>query len=149
MKQFAFQFASLQKLRHNQRDLCRQLLAEVLRRDEELVERRRRAEAERAAQLEELQRSEAGPAVVNVDGSVSRRVYAGQLIGDIARIEHERALLSQQIELCRQALLRADQSLKTLDKLADRRRAEFVYEEERREARDLEENWRAMQLSQN
>lgn len=147
MKHFAFKFASLLKLRHNQRDLCRQLLADVMRRDEELVLRRERTASERAAQLAEVKQAESGRGAIDVDGSVSRRIYAGQLSGDISAIEQERDLVRQQVELCRQALVRADQAVKTLEKLSDRQYAEFTYEEERRESRELEENWRAMRLS--
>ena len=43
MKRFQFKFDPLLRLRKNQRDVCQQLLAGVLRHDSELVAQRRDA----------------------------------------------------------------------------------------------------------
>lgn len=143
MKKFKFKFESLMKVRVNERDLRRQLLSELQRRDAELVAALKQVEAERHTQLEDMRRLVA-PGQVDVDGSAARRYYAGQLIGDLGGIERSRALLSAQIEHCRRALVKADQGVKALEKLADKARAELSLDQERRTARELEEAWRAL-----
>src|SRR6516225_1333952 len=118
MKRFAFKLDSLLKLRSSQRDRCQQMLAEALRRDDELVHARKQTETDRLLQINEL-RSLCGGGDLNVDASVLRRSYAGQLSGDISHIEAQRTILAGQIEFCRQALIRADQAVKSLEKLAE------------------------------
>lgn len=148
MKKFAFKLDPLLKVRRNHRDLCRQLLADVLRHDSELAARRAETDAERLTQIEELRSLGSDAAGLDVDASVSRRAYAGHLSGDIGRIDSERAAIAGQIELCRQALVRADQAVKSLEKLAEKERAEFVYVNERREEREREETWRAIRAGE-
>lgn len=138
MKAFAYKFEPVLKLRRNQRDLCRQLLADALRRDDELLLARGRVVADRHVQLDEIREKGRG-GDVDIDGSASRRFYAGQLIGDIGRIERQRALAAQQIALCRQHLLKADQAVKVLEKLEEKQRSDFQFEQERRAARELDE----------
>ena len=144
MKKFTFKLDPLLKLRTNQRDRCQQLLAEVLRRDDELVHQRTQTETDRRTQIDELRSLGGGSGGVNVDASVSRRSYAGQLSGNIGHIEAERTTLSRQIELCRQAVIRADQAVKSLEKLAERQRIEFVFAQQGVESRELEQTWQAV-----
>lgn len=143
MKKFAFKLDPLLKLRTNQRDQCQQMLAGVLRRDDELVHRRNEAERDRRTQIDELRRLGGGGGV-NIDASVSRRSYAGQLSGNIGNIEAERTALKRQIDLCRQALIRADQAVKSLEKLAEQQQTEFVFTQHGIEARELEQTWQAV-----
>ncbi len=143
MKKFAFQFEPILKLRKNQRELCQQLLAEILRRDAELRARRGAVEQERAAQLDEVRRL-LGGGRVNIDASTARRFYANNLIGELVLLERNQALLVQQIKVCRQSLIRADQAVQALEKLAEKQRAELEFDQERRAARELEETWQAV-----
>ena len=143
MKKFAFKLDPLLKLRANQRDLCQQLLADVLRRDDELVYQRSETEKDRRTQIDEL-RSLGGGGGVNVDASVSRQSYVGQLSGSIGHIEAERTTLRPQIDQCRQALMRADQAVKSLEKLSEQQRTEFIFTQERVESRELEQTWQAI-----
>jgi len=143
MKKFAFKLDPLLKLRTNQRDKCQQLLADVLRRDDDLVHRQSETERDRRTQIDELRDLTSAGAELNVDASVSRRSYAGHLSGHIGTIEAERAALRRQIDLCRQALIRADQAVKSLEKLADHQRSEFVFIQQSVEARELEQTWQA------
>jgi flagellar export protein FliJ len=144
VKKFTFKFDPLLKLRKNQRDICRQLLADVLGHDAELVARRREVEAERLVQIEELRTLSSGGNEVNIDASTSRRHYTVQLSGNLGDIDARRAALAGQIVLCRQALVRADQAVQSLEKLAGKQQAEFTYHQERVEARALEETWQAI-----
>jgi len=145
MPRFVFRLDPLLRLRRNQRDHCRQLLAEIVRRDDELQGQRRQIELQRITQFDEIRHVSAqGP--VNVDGALSRRQYLGQLVFDIAQIERNRALLQQQMQLCRQALIKADQGVKVLEKLAEKQHQEFRFQQDQREARDVEETWQAMHM---
>lgn len=144
MKKFAFKLDSLLKLRVNQRDQCQRLLADVLRRDDELVLKRSETEKDRRNQIDELRHLGSAGCDVNVDASVLRRSYAGQLSGHIGMIETERKALRRQIDLCRQALIRADQAVKSLEKLAENQRSEFVFTQQSVEARELEQTWQAV-----
>jgi|GEM_PF-796250 len=145
MKKYKFKLDPLLRLRTNQRDKCQQLLAEVLRRDDELLHRRSETEKDRRMQIDELRDLGSAGAELNVDASVSRRSYAGHLAGHIGSIEAERAALRRQIDLCRQALVRADQAVKSLEKLAEQQRSEFVFHQQAIEARELEQTWQAVQ----
>jgi flagellar export protein FliJ len=139
---FLFKFAPLLKYRRHQRDLCRQLLAEVMAEDQRLIERRQQVEAARTLQLGEM-RELLGVGTVDIDRSAARRFHAGQLVGDMRRLEAERQLVAQQLARCREALVQADQRVKALEKLAEKQAAEFAQDQERRTARDLEESWLA------
>lgn len=138
MKKFAFKLAALLKLRERHRDLCRQLLAQALRRDEELLALRKQTESARATQFDEI-RELTDTGEIDVDGASTRRFYAGQLIGDIGGIERQRMLVAQQIEVCRQKLILADQAVKALEKLQEKQFADFRFAQEQRDARELEE----------
>lgn len=141
MKKFTFKLESLLRLRRNQRDLCHQLLAEVMRREEELLAARQHVETDRRMQLAEMQEL-TSEGDVNVEGVTTRRYYAGQLIGDIGSIERQRQIVAQQLVLCRRRLMQADQAVKMLEKLSDKQLSEFQSEQERRDARELDECWR-------
>jgi flagellar export protein FliJ len=144
VKKFKFKLESLLKLRKNQRDQRRQALAEVLRRDDELVADRRQTEAERAVQIRELRELASEGADLDVDASTTRRYYAVQLSGRLGDIDGQRTTLAGRIDECRQALVRADQAVKSLEKLAEKQAAEFVGRHERLEARLVEEAWQAI-----
>lgn len=147
MKTFVFQFEALLKVRRHQRDICRQRLADALIRDSDLMARRGRTEAERHFQFEELRALEGGGKNIEVGSSASRRLYAGQLSSDIGRIDSERAGVARELDLCRAALVRADQSVKSLEKLAERQSAEFARNRERSEVRDQDQTWQAIKAS--
>jgi flagellar export protein FliJ len=148
VKKFSFKLNPLLKLRQNQRDMCRQLLADVLRHDDDLVARRRQTENERSTQIEELRALGSGDRDLDVDATSARRFYAGQLSGDLGEIDGQRVVLAGQIDLCRQALVRADQAVKSLERLAEKQQEEFVLHEERRETRVLEETWQALKAGE-
>ena len=141
MKKFAFKLAALLKLRERHRDLCLQLLAQAMRRDEELLALRKQAETDRASQFDEI-RDLTDVGEVDVDGAATRRFYAGQLIGDIGGIERQRTLVAHQIAACRQKLILADQGVKALEKLQEKQLADFRFVQDRREERELEECFR-------
>ena len=143
MRKFTFQFESLLKYRRNQRDLCRQLLAKVLADDDRLAAQKKTLVQNRNDLLDELRNlSQAGE--IDVSRSASRRYYAGQLLGDIRLVERNQQLVLEQLQLCQQVLTKADQEVKVLEKLEERRRAEFLYEQERRTTHEVEDVWLAV-----
>src|SRR5262245_25440740 len=144
MKKFKFKLDSLLKLRRNQRDVRRQALADVLRRDAELVADRRQTQAERDVQIRELRALAGAGSDIDVDASTARRYYAAQLSGRMGDIDARRTSLARRIDDCREALVRADQAVKSLEKLAEKQAVAFVGRQERLEARLLEEAWQAL-----
>jgi flagellar export protein FliJ len=149
VKKFSFQFETLLSLRKNQRDVCRQRLADVLGRDDELAARRRAVEAERRTQIDELRTLSTGGNEMDIDASTARRDFAVQLTANLDEIDARRAELAGEICLCRQNLVRADQAVRTLEKLAEKQQAEFLYQQERIAARALEETWQAIHAGEN
>jgi flagellar protein FliJ len=142
VKGFRFKLQSLLNIRRNRRDQCRQVLAEVLAHDDQLVARKTQYEQQRINQLGELRRlTSSGD--LNVDASASRRYFAGQLTGWMLQVDQQRAIIAEQLELCRRALVQADQEVKALENLEEKQRAEYVYLQEQREQRELEDSWSA------
>ena len=148
MKKFRFQLETLLKLRRSDRDRCRQALADVLRQDDDVSAQRAWTEAERRKQIDELRVLGSGGAEVNVDASAARRHYAVQLSGRLGELDVRRAALSREIDQRRHALVRADQLVRTLENLAERREAEFILSQERLEGRELEQAWQAIRATE-
>jgi flagellar export protein FliJ len=149
MKQFQFRLESVLRLRRSECDVRRQALAQVVNQDQQLEVTRHETQAAWLAQIDELRQREAGGRDVDVDASVSRRSYVAQLSRELADIDSRRLDLSRQIDLCRQELLRADQAVKSLETLAEQQFAEFRQQQERIEARELEQAWLARNAVQN
>jgi len=140
MRRFSFQFASLLNIRKGRRNLCLQFLAQILDSERELAMQKRRLEQTRRQQLEQL-RSLLVSGKVDIDGASARRFYAGRLTAEIAAVERNQDVVAEQQTICRQALSRTDRDVKILEKLEEKHRAAFLYEEERRTARELEDAW--------
>ena len=147
MPNSTFRFQSLLDYRKNRRDLCRQLLAELIADDAKLDQERRKLDQNRAEQLQQL-RAFGERGSVDIDRSSARRYYAGQLVRNIHSIDDNRTLLSQQLDLCRQALTKADQDVKVLEKIAEKQLAEFQYEQQRRTEREMNETWLAAHVGE-
>lgn len=142
MSRFQFKLQTLLDIRRGNRDQYRQILAQVLSRDAELVEERKRLEQHRTDQLGELrQLNDAGE--LDVDASAARRFFAGQLTGSMANVDHQRGVVAEQLEMCRKALIEADRAVKALENLEEKQLSEFRYHEERRTQRELEDGWSA------
>lgn len=142
MSGFHFKLQSLLNIRRNRRDQCRQVLAQILARDEQLVARKTQYEQQRLNQLAELRRLNSTEDF-NVDASASRRYFASQLTGWMGQIDQQRIMVAEQLELCRRALVQADQEVKTLENLEEKQRAEYLYGQERRAQQELEDGWSA------
>jgi flagellar FliJ protein len=144
---FVFALRPLLEFRRHRRNLCRQLLAQVLSDEAALLAERQTALASRERQFAEI-RGMSRRGRVSIEGTISRRYHTGQLLGQVRLIEEKRRLVGQQLQLCRDALVRADTDVKALERLEDRQRAEFEYRAERRNQFDREDAWMARRLQE-
>jgi hypothetical protein len=142
---FVFALRSLLEFRRHRRDLCRQILAQVLADEAALVTEKQNALASRERQFAEI-RELSRRGRVSVEGAISRRYHSGQLLGHVRMIEDRRRLVGQQLQLCREALVKADTEVKVLERLEERQRAEFEYHAERRSQFEREDAWMARKL---
>jgi flagellar export protein FliJ len=97
--------------------------------------------------LDEL-RKLAATGTVDVDRTISRRYYAARLAGEIHALNRTRSLVARQLEHCRLTLAHAEREVQVLEKLEDKHRAAFEYEQNRREARELDETWVAAHIGE-
>ncbi len=142
MARFVFRLAALLKYRESLRDRCRQALAQLLQQDAALAHEQQRITDERQHQLNEMQ-TEQFLERIAIDKLASRRYHSGQLSAEIQRVVMQRQEVAKQLSLCRQALVKADQGVKVLEKLSERQLTEYLQAEDRKEARALEEAWSA------
>ena len=145
MSKFRFRLESLQKFRENQRDLCRQALAQALAREAELSLQQADVERERETTLAELRAINDGDKLA-IDRATARRYHAGQLSYRLRQLDQQRQQLAGVVAQCRQLLVQADQGVKVLEKLCGKQRVEFEAELERQAAREREDNWQAARL---
>jgi flagellar export protein FliJ len=137
---FVFSLAALLKYRKNRRDHCQRLLAQILADDASLSAQRQRLIAQRERQFEEI-RGLSRKGHVTVDGAASRRYHSVQLLANVRGVDERRQLVAKQLQLCRQALTKADAEVKVLERLEEKQRAAFVYRAERRAQHEREDAW--------
>lgn len=143
MARFQFRLAALQKYRESLRDQCRQILAQWLQREAAVIAEEQRLTEERAQQLAEMREAQQAGKPLQVDHVAARRFRAGQITSELAAVAEQRQELAKQLDLCRQALIKADQGVKVLDRLSEKQLAEFLETEEKQAAREREEIWQA------
>ena len=144
---FVFALRPLLEFRRHRRNLCRQLLAQVLSDEAALLTERQTALASRERQFAEI-RGMSRRGRVSIEGAISRRYHTGQLLGQVRLIEEKRRLVGQQLQLCRDALVKVDTDVKALERLEDRQRAEFEYRAERRNQFEREDAWMARRIQE-
>jgi len=144
---FVFPLRSLLELRRHRRNLCRQLLAQVLADEAALLAQRQSALVSRERQFQEI-RGLSRHGRVRIEGAISRRYHSGQLLAQVRTIQEKRRLVAQQLQLCREALVKADTEVKALERLEERRRAEYEYHADRRSQFEREEAWMARKLQE-
>lgn len=146
MPAFVFKFESVLRVRRHRRDQCRRMLADLLADDDKLAAERAHLEQTRTEQLDEL-RELGRRGEVDIDRSASRQYYIGRLLGEMRLVDRKRETLAGQLKLCRQALVKADQEVKMLEKLREKHEHEFRAAHERHSARELEDTWLASRLT--
>jgi flagellar export protein FliJ len=132
------QMATLLRLRELTRDERRSLLAESHRADEELTRQLTQLGAEQRRLRDEC-REAAGPGDVNLDRLVEAHRYAVGLQARERDLQAERQSLAVETERRRESLVKADQDVQVLERLQDRRRHSRNIEEERLQAKQLDE----------
>lgn len=147
MSHFQFKFAALLRYRKHQRDLCRQLLGQVLAEEDRIQQLIKQNVSEKDSVLDEV-RQQTQHEQIQVRHVAARRFYAGQLTIQKAKLQQELAIVQQQAEHCRAALVEADQKVQALEKLEEKQRAEHSYVENRKSELQLEEAWMATQFNQ-
>lgn len=148
MNGFVFRLGALLNYRKSRRDLCRQLLVQILADENRLLSDHRSLTSIRNRQFEEI-RSLSHRGRVSVEGTAMRRLHSGQLLGQLRLVDEKRKLVAQQLKLCRDALAKADADVKVLERLEDRQRTEFLERLERRAQREREEAWTAGWIREN
>lgn len=145
MPTFDFPLDSLLRLRLHERDAQRALLADVLRQGDRLRAQAEQVAARRREQSAALkQMGASGP--LDVAQSIACRAFAARLLAELNELERQQALIVRQQEAVHQVLMTAEQALKSLEKLREKRRAESVAAADRLESKALEEAALAMAL---
>lgn len=138
MPAFKFRLATLLRIREATRDQRRAELAEAYRVDEVL-----KAKIDGVGReldwLKDRCRRIAGPGTVDVDQLVEGQRYELTLKAQQAQLGQQRETVAAEIQRRREALLAADRDVRVLEKLRDRQSHQFREEEERREAKRLDE----------
>lgn len=145
MSGFVFPLQALLNYRRNRRDLCRQVLAQILSDDLSLMNEREKLVAARERQFDEI-RDLSRRGSVGVGGAAMRRYHSIQLLANVHSIDGRRQLLAQQLQFCREALAKADGEVKLLERLEEKQRAEFLYVAERRAQHEREDAWAARRV---
>ncbi|VAX39813.1 hypothetical protein MNBD_PLANCTO02-2797 [hydrothermal vent metagenome] len=143
MALFKFRLQSLLNYRQNRRDQCRMLLAAVLAEDQKMIDQKAEFQQNRLETLEEIKRG-GNQGAVDVDGISARRFHSTQLTIYMMGIDQQRTFIARQIELCRQALIQADQDVKVLEQLKEKQQTEFQALQNKKEDRQREESWSAI-----
>jgi flagellar biosynthesis chaperone FliJ len=142
---FIFTLRPLLEFRRHRRDACRQLLAQVLADEASLLAEKQTVLASRQRQFDEIRDlSRSGP--VAVERAVARRYHSGQLLGLVRALDERRRIVGQQLQLCRDALVKADQEVKVLERLQERQRSEYDYRAERVSQFEREDAWMTRKL---
>jgi flagellar protein FliJ len=138
MPKFTFRLATLQRLREAACDERRVKLAEACRVDDVLRQRLDRLSGEIDRLRDDCRRA-AAPGEVEIDRLVEAERYEQSLQLQHAQLVRERETMAGEIQRRRQALLDAHRDVRALEKLRDRQAEQFRNEEERREAKRLDE----------
>jgi flagellar protein FliJ len=146
LKKFHFNLEALLSLRESRRDSCRQLLAQLLNDENNLIENKAEVLRKKEASLQAI-KEVSSTGVVDLNKISNNRYYINQLVNESLLFDQKIENLNNQISLCRKALVKADQEVKVLDKLKEKQRTLFLEAEAKAEARELEETWLATHLS--
>ncbi len=138
MAPFTFRLETLWKLRVADRQQRREELAEALE-AETLLQTRKE---EMGSELKELRKrravvSQAGE--IDVDALTQSHRYELITQAQIQLLDQQAAQLAVETQRRRQALVEAEREVKTLEKLREKQYAEYVFEEQKREQKELDE----------
>ncbi|MEM8944641.1 MAG: flagellar export protein FliJ [Planctomycetota bacterium] len=138
MAKFQFRLATLQTLRETRRDEMRAKLAEAYE-AEQLLAKRIESIYEEENKLRELHRTSVQDTVTDVNQLLNVQRYSATLKGQLATLRNQSQMLATEVEKRRQALVEADQQVKLLEKLHDRKLTAHRHSESVAEAKELDE----------
>ena len=138
MSMFRFRLSPVLRVREAARDERRAALAEAYRVDD-LLRRRLEAVAVELGGLLGVSRLAARPGSVDVDRLVETQRYTAALRSQAALVLRQREDVTAEIQRRRQALLEADREVRVLEKLRQRQAERHRADEDRREAKRLDE----------
>lgn len=140
MPHFTFRLDPLLKYRRYRRDVLRSAYARALAERDAMRKKIDGLQRRRDTQFDEI-RERTACGAVDVDGTATRRFHAGRISLDELVLQHELEDLGRRVETCRGLVMQAERDVEALQKLRDRRRAEFEYRENRRRQHELEDVW--------
>jgi len=138
MAKYKFRLATLLRLRENTRDERRAELAEAYRADNLLKERIGNIDSEMDA-LKSRQQATAAPGAVNVDLLVESQRYEISLRAEKTHFQQQRKTIAEEIDRRQQRLIEANREVRVLEKLRETQENRHREEEERQEAKVLDE----------
>lgn len=138
MAKYSFRLASLLRLREATRDECRQVLAQVLREDDQLVQRLVDVRTRRAALRADGQ-SALRPGLLNVERLRDVQRYERSLQTEEAELIEQRTQLAVEIDRRRADSVSADTEVRGLEKLREAGMARHQQEQERADIEQLDE----------
>jgi len=138
MSKFQFRLESLLRIRESARDQCHAQLAESRRAEEELRIQLERSRMERQ-RLQQDCRKAAGPGELDVDWLAEAHRYALSLLDRETELLRQMQIVAEEIDRRREALLQADRKVHVLEKLREHRLENHRREQERQDAKHLDE----------
>ncbi|MEQ8208572.1 MAG: flagellar export protein FliJ [Lacipirellulaceae bacterium] len=138
MPRYQFQLETLRKLRLQERDARSVKLAEAFRAEEILLERCAEVKDE-IVTLRQQQQEIVVSQSPDVAQLLESQRYQASLETQVRTMRDQAATLQQEIERRRLALVEADREVRVLDKLDERRFAEYQLAAQRAEAKVLDE----------
>ena len=138
MAKFHFRLATLLRIRETARDERRVELAEVQRTEAELHRRWVQLDAQRK-QLQHECRQAAGPGPVDLPRLTEAQRYGATLRTQAIDLQEQRRTLAVEVERRRGALIEADAQVRTLEKLRENQWETHRQDQERQEAKRLDE----------
>jgi flagellar FliJ protein len=138
MKKFQFRLENMLRITESARDRCREELAASRRVEEELQQRLARLRAERLGLQQEC-REAAGPGKVDVFWLKDAHHYALSLLEQEDQWLRKLEIAANEIDRRREALVEAERKVQVLEKLRERRKQLFTREQERQDAKQLDE----------
>ena len=138
MSKYRFRLETLQKVRKAHRDQQRASLAEAFRAEQVLAENRAQLVIEEQ-EVRELKRSASEGQYLDVNRLVEAQRYELVLKAQSHELAKQAMLLAAETERRRQILVEADRELRALELLDERHQRAHAIEEQRAEAKRLDE----------
>ncbi len=138
MNKYRFRLETLHKLRIAQRDERRAALADGYRAEQILAERRAQV-ADEMATLKETHRAALSAPYADINLLVEAQRFEAVLVAQKQQLKEQSARVAIEVESRRLAVVEADRAVQVLEKLDERRRAEYRIQQNRHESKLLDE----------